>query len=178
HPRQPVGSFLNFPLSYLGGLLIAHVHLMHSVSPIPSHVVSLHFPFLLLRFVLPIPIALNGMFALYRSSIRGQLSIEPLAPFSHRPGQSLPDPPGDRIKVVLMPASSLNRCHIKMSSSMTMCNQGNIRIKVRAIFAKIPSPSPSPASGRGNKIRREKCRITKQWRFGVSIDLTRIGRAS
>src|SRR4029453_7685226 len=128
HPRQPVGSFLNFPLSYLGGLLIAHVHLMHSVSPIPSHVVSLHFPFLLLRFVLPIPIALNGMFALYRSSIRGHLSIEPLAPFSHRPGQSLPDPPGDRIKVVLMPASSLNRCHIKMFSSMTMCNQGNIRI--------------------------------------------------
>src|SRR4030095_1303478 len=129
HLRQPVGSFLNFHLSSLGGLLIAHVHLMHSVSPIHSHVVSLHFPFLLLRFVLPIPIALNGMFALYRFSIRGQLSIEPLAPFSHRPGQSLPDPPGDRIKVVLMPASSLNRCHIKMFSSMTMCNQGNIRKK-------------------------------------------------
>ena len=74
---------------------------MQAVAPIHSHVVSFHL-LLLLRYVIPIPIALNGKLALYRSSKRGLLSIEPVAPFSYWPGQSLPDPQNrDRIKVVL-----------------------------------------------------------------------------
>ena len=74
---------------------------MQAVSPIHPYVVSFHV-LLFLRYVIPIPIALNGKLALYRSSKRGLLSIEPLNPFSYWPGQSLPDPrKRDRVGLVL-----------------------------------------------------------------------------
>jgi hypothetical protein len=47
----------------------------------------------------------NGGLALYRSS-GGPLSLEPLAPFSCRPGQSFSEPPGARRATVLWSASS------------------------------------------------------------------------
>src|SRR5437867_12921401 len=54
------------------------------------------------RIALRDPSALNGKLALYRSSKRGLLSIEPVAPFSYWPGQSLPDPrKRDRVGLVL-----------------------------------------------------------------------------
>src|SRR5437870_2035637 len=77
---QPLRTLLHFHLSYLLPLLIAYVDLVQAVPPIHSHVVSLHC-LLLLRYVIPIPSALNGKLALYRSSKRGLLSIEPFAPF-------------------------------------------------------------------------------------------------
>jgi hypothetical protein len=75
---------------------------MQAVSPIYPYVISLHVLWFL-RYVIPIPIALNGKVALYRSSNRGLLSIDLLNPFSYWPGQSLPDPykKQDRMKVVL-----------------------------------------------------------------------------
>src|SRR5207249_11207164 len=98
---QPLRILLHFHLSYLLPLLIVYVDLVQAVSPIHSHVVSFHC-LLLLRYVIPIPSALNGKLALYRSSKRGLLSIEPFAPFSYCPGQSLSDPrERDRMKVVL-----------------------------------------------------------------------------
>ena len=97
---QPLRALLHFHLFYFFPFLIAYVHLVQAVSPIHSYVVSFHC-LLLLRYVIPIPIALNGKLALYRPS-QGQLSIEPLAPFSYWPGQSLPDPrKWDRARVVL-----------------------------------------------------------------------------
>src|SRR4249920_1034441 len=98
---QPLRTLLHFHFSYLLAILIADVDLVQAVSPIHSYVVSFHC-LLRLRYVIPIPIALNGMLALYRSSKRGLLSIEPLAPFSYWPGQSLPDPrKRDRVGLVL-----------------------------------------------------------------------------
>ena len=74
---SPLRILLHFHFSYLLPLLIAYVDLVQAVSPIHSYVVSFHC-LLLLRYVIPIPIALNGKLALYRSSRRGLLSIEPL----------------------------------------------------------------------------------------------------
>mgnify|MGYP006183699095 CR=1 FL=1 len=84
--------------------LIADPNLMKLIGPIHSQIVSLQLLFLLVG-LLAIPIALNGKFALYWSSTKGQLSIEP-APFSRRPGQSPPDSPRNWMRWVLMPASS------------------------------------------------------------------------
>src|SRR5215510_4248338 len=84
-------ALLHFHFSDLLPFLIAYVHLVRAIAPIHSHVVSFHY-LLLLHDVIPIPRALNGKLALYRSSKRGQLSIEPSAPFSYWTGQSLPDP--------------------------------------------------------------------------------------
>ena len=91
-----------FQLSELLALVIADIHLMQAVAPIHPYVISLQV-LLFLRYVIPIPIALNGKVALYRSFKRGLLSIDPLNPFSYWPGQSLPDPfkKQDRMKVVL-----------------------------------------------------------------------------
>src|SRR5439155_13720329 len=98
---QPLRTLLHFHLSYLLPLLIPYVDLVQAISPIHSHVVSFHC-LLLLRYVIPIPCALNGKLALYRSSKRGLLSIEPVAPFSYWPRQSLPDPQKrDRVGLVL-----------------------------------------------------------------------------
>src|SRR5207244_6879309 len=98
---QPLRTLLHFHLSYLLPLLIAYVDLVQAVSPIHSHVVSFHC-LLLLRYVIPIPSALNGKLALYRSSKRGLLSLEPVLPFSYWPGQSLPDPrKRDRVGLIL-----------------------------------------------------------------------------
>ena len=87
---QPLDGLWHFYFFDLLALLIADIHLVQSVSPIHSHVISLHC-LLLLHHVIPIPIALNGKLALYRSSRGGLLSIELLTPFSYWPGQSLPD---------------------------------------------------------------------------------------
>ncbi len=99
---QPLDGLCHFQLSDLLALAIADIHLMQAVSPIHPYVISLHCR-LFLRHVILIPIALNGKVALYRSSKRGPLSIDPLNPFSYWPGQSLPDPykKQDRMKVVL-----------------------------------------------------------------------------
>jgi hypothetical protein len=78
-------------LSYFLAVWIADPNLVEFLSPIHSQIVSLHFLVLLLHHMVPIPSAVNGMFALYRSST-GQLSIEPLAPFSRWSGQSVLDP--------------------------------------------------------------------------------------
>src|SRR5918996_932757 len=83
---------------------IHNVHLVHLVRPIHSQIISLHL-LVLLSSVFPIPKAVNGRFALDRAS-RGQLSIEPLVPFSHWSGQSAPDPQQELGPVVLVPASS------------------------------------------------------------------------
>ena len=88
---QPLYRLCYFDLSYFLALFIAYVYLVQAVSPIHSYVVSFHL-LLFLHYVIPIPKAPNGKLALYRSSRTGQLSIEPLAPFSHWTGQSLPDP--------------------------------------------------------------------------------------
>ena len=56
---------------------IAGPHLMKLIGPIHSQIVSLQL-LCLLGLVLPISVAPNGMFALYRSSTKGPLSIEPL----------------------------------------------------------------------------------------------------
>ena len=87
-----LGTLLNLHLGYFVALGIADPYLVKFISPIHSQIVSLHFVFLLFHCVLPIPIAVNGKFALYRSSTKGQLSIEPLAPFSRWTGQSVLDP--------------------------------------------------------------------------------------
>src|SRR5713226_2913596 len=88
--RHPFRGLFDLHLRYLLPVLITHVELVHSVCPVHSHIVSLHF-LSLLRCVVPIPTTVNGMFALYRSSM-GQLSIEPLAPFFYWSGQSQGDP--------------------------------------------------------------------------------------
>ena len=87
---QPLNRLCHFDLSDLLALFIAYIYLVKTVSPIHSYVVSFHV-LLLLHYVIPIPKAPNGKLALYRSSRRGQLSIEPSTPFSYWPGQSLPD---------------------------------------------------------------------------------------
>ena len=74
---QPVDILQNLLLDDFVALGIAGPHLMKLIRPIHSQIVSLHFLFLLLHCVLPIPIAVNGKFALYRSSTKGRLSIEP-----------------------------------------------------------------------------------------------------
>jgi hypothetical protein len=79
-------------LDYFLALWVADPNLVEFLSPIHSQIVSLHFLVLLLRYLLPIPTAVNGKFALYRSSTKGQLSIELLAPFSRWSGQSVLDP--------------------------------------------------------------------------------------
>jgi hypothetical protein len=71
-----LGTLLNLHLSYFLALGIADPYLVKFISPIHSHIVSFHSLFLL-GCVLPIPIAMNGKFALYKSSTKGQLSIEP-----------------------------------------------------------------------------------------------------
>ena len=63
-------ALLDFHLSYLLALGIADPYLMKFISPIHSQIVSLALSVLLLRYVFPIPTALNGKFALYRSSQR------------------------------------------------------------------------------------------------------------
>ncbi len=81
---------------------------MKLVGPIHSQIVSLQLLCLLVVRFLPIPSALNGKFALYRSSTQGQLSIEPLLR-SLAGWDSLPLilKAGNWKKVVLMPASPL-----------------------------------------------------------------------
>jgi hypothetical protein len=88
-----LGLLKHLHLGYFLAVWVADPNLVKFLSPIHSQIVSLHFLILLLYLVLPIPSAVNGMFALYRSS-RGQLSIEPLAPFSRWSGQSALDPLG------------------------------------------------------------------------------------
>ena len=129
---QTLDGLWHFHLSYLLALVIADIHLMQAVSPIHPYVVSLHCR-LFLRYVIPIPIALNGKLALYRSSKRGLLSIEPLNPFSYWPGQSLPDPSKNRIGWRWSSTSKLllSVSH-NMISNMIFCNGVNIRIEVRA----------------------------------------------
>src|SRR5438552_13691760 len=56
---------------------ITDPHLMKLIGPIHSQIVSLQL-LCLLGLVLPISVAPNGMFALYRSSTKGPLSMEPL----------------------------------------------------------------------------------------------------
>ena len=70
---------------------VADPYLVKFIRPVHSQIISLHFV-LLLYYVVSLPSALNGMFALYWSS-KGQLSIEPLAPSSRWSGQSALDPP-------------------------------------------------------------------------------------
>ena len=70
-----LGTLLNLHLGYPLALGIADPYLVKFISPIHSHIVSFHSLFLCC--VLPIPIAMNGKFALYKSSTKGQLSIEP-----------------------------------------------------------------------------------------------------
>jgi hypothetical protein len=86
------GFLSQFYLDYFFALSIADPNLMKLIGPIHTQIVSLQL-LLLLLFLFPFLKALNGVFALYRSS-RGQLSIEPLAPFSRWPGQSALDPHG------------------------------------------------------------------------------------
>src|SRR5438094_9516334 len=62
---QPLRAPLQFHISYLFSFLTASVPPAQSVSPTHSHVVSFHC-WLLLRYVIPIPSALNGKLALYR----------------------------------------------------------------------------------------------------------------
>ena len=50
---------------------------MKLIAPIHSYIVSLHFLFLLVYVDSDSNSALNGKLALYRSSPKGQLSIEP-----------------------------------------------------------------------------------------------------
>src|SRR5205823_4354510 len=69
-------TLLNPHLGYFIALNIADPYLVKFINPIHSHIISLHSLFLL-GYVLPIPIALNGKFALYKSSTKKQLSIEP-----------------------------------------------------------------------------------------------------
>src|SRR5215510_3444696 len=85
------GLLKHLHLGYFLALWVADPNLVEFFSPIHSQIVSLHFLVLLLHHLLPIPSAVNGMFALYRSS-NGQLSIEPLSPFSRWSGQSVLDP--------------------------------------------------------------------------------------
>src|SRR5215471_2595435 len=89
--RQPFGGLWDLHLGDLCSVLIPHVNLVHLVRPIHSQIISLHLLFLL-YVVFPIPKALNGMFALYRSSTKGQLSMELPAPFFCWSGQSALDP--------------------------------------------------------------------------------------
>jgi hypothetical protein len=84
------GFLSQFYLDYFFALSIADPNLMKLIGPIHTQIVSLQL-LLLLLFLFPFLKALNGVFALYRSS-QGQLSIEPLAPFSRWPGQSVLDP--------------------------------------------------------------------------------------
>ena len=72
---QTFDALWNFHLSYLLALVIADIHLMQAVAPIHPYVISFHCRSFL-RYVIPIPIALNGKLALYRSSKRGRLSIK------------------------------------------------------------------------------------------------------
>src|SRR5574341_578563 len=90
---HPFWTLDHLHLDYLLALWITDPHLMKLIRPIHSQIVSRHFLFLL-PCVFPIPRAVNGMFALYRSS-KGQLSIEPLSPFFCWSGQSRSDPPRD-----------------------------------------------------------------------------------
>src|SRR5262245_28510626 len=85
------GLLKHLHLDYFLALWVADPNLVEFFSPIHSQIVSFHFLVLLLHHLLPIPSAVNGMFALYRSS-NGQLSIEPLSPFSRWSGQSVLDP--------------------------------------------------------------------------------------
>jgi hypothetical protein len=55
---------------------ITDPHLMKLIGPIHSQVISLQLLYLLV-YLLASPSALNGKFALYRSSTKGQLSMEP-----------------------------------------------------------------------------------------------------
>src|SRR5215467_12272802 len=71
---QPPNALLNLFLAYLLALRIADPDLVKLIGPIDSQIISLQW--LLLLAVVPIPSALNGMFALYRSSTKGPLSIE------------------------------------------------------------------------------------------------------
>ena len=102
---QPLDILQDLLLHYFLAFRIADPHLMKLIGPIHSHIVSLHFLFLLLHCVLPIPIAVNGKFALYRSSPKGQLSIEPqIRSLAGR--DSLPQIlRGNRSGWVLIPAS-------------------------------------------------------------------------
>jgi hypothetical protein len=86
---QLIKSVLNFLLLYFSSTLITDVKLMGLVGPIHSQIMPWQLLFLL-SCVWPIPIALNGKLALYRSST-GRLSIEPSTPFSYSVGQPLPD---------------------------------------------------------------------------------------
>src|SRR5690348_14965443 len=83
HLGQILRSLCHLDLFGLVALLVAHAYLMQAIPPIYSNVVTLHC-LALLYFRIPIPIAPNGKFALYRSSPAGRLSIEPLIPFSYR----------------------------------------------------------------------------------------------
>jgi hypothetical protein len=72
---QAFHALLDGHLGYFLALVIADPHLVKLVGPIHSQIISLQLLCLLVCF-LPIPSALNGKFALYRSSPKGQLSIE------------------------------------------------------------------------------------------------------
>jgi hypothetical protein len=80
----------DFHFGYFVAVCITDPNLIKLISPIHTQIVSLQLLFLL-GGIVPISIALNGRFALYQSS-QGQLSIEPLAPFSRWSGQSRRDP--------------------------------------------------------------------------------------
>ena len=80
-----------FKFCYFLPLSITHPNLVKFVSPIHADKIAVQRVLLFKNLLLPLSRALNGMFALYRSS-PGQLSIEPLAPFSYRPGRSSLDP--------------------------------------------------------------------------------------
>ena len=96
---QPVSGLLDFQLSYFSSTLITHIQLVALIRPIHSQIISRQ-SLILLFCLLPIPRAVNGKFALYRSS-QGRLSIEPLAPFFCWSGQSRRDPRWDRGRKVL-----------------------------------------------------------------------------
>jgi hypothetical protein len=73
---QALGTLLNLHLGYFFALGIADPYLVKFICPIHTPIISIHSVFLL-GCVVPVPIALNGKFALYQSSTKGQLSIEP-----------------------------------------------------------------------------------------------------
>src|SRR6516165_1778346 len=90
----------------LRAALIRDPHRVGLIRPVDTEIV-VHGPLLLRRVCALLrrgpgrdPGAVNGGFALYRSS-RGPLSLEPRMPFSCRPGQSSGEPPGARRGVVL-----------------------------------------------------------------------------
>src|SRR5215475_13837493 len=102
----PLYSLGDLHLDNFLALWITHPHLIELIRPIHAQIISLH-ALLLLGCVLPIPTALNGKFALYRSSPKGQLSIKLLLrSLAGRDSLSLILKAGNRARVVLMPASS------------------------------------------------------------------------